>query len=140
MKTTPSASSLMSRENLYFLVLAALLLLVFPVLLDAFRLNLVGKYLTYALVAVGGRHSLLGAVYGALLVNAAKTGFSESFPELWLYAMGALFIAVVLAFPNGIAGLYQRYLMPLEKKILGGLGKAANTPPTAATRRMEETP
>ncbi|MBA4722822.1 MAG: urea ABC transporter permease subunit UrtC [Alcanivorax sp.] len=90
--------------------------------------------------AVGGRHSLLGAVYGALLVNAAKTGFSESFPELWLYAMGALFIAVVLAFPNGIAGLYQRYLMPLEKKILGGLGKAANTPPTAATRRMEETP
>ncbi|MCE7522173.1 amino acid/amide ABC transporter membrane protein 2 (HAAT family) [Alloalcanivorax xenomutans] len=90
--------------------------------------------------AVGGRHSLLGAVYGALLVNAAKTGFSESFPELWLYAMGALFIAVVLAFPNGIAGLYQRYLMPLEKKILGGLGKAANTPPTAAARRMEETP
>ena len=83
---------------------------------------------------------MLGAVYGALLVNAAKTGFSESFPELWLYAMGALFIAVVLAFPNGIAGLYQRYLMPLEKKILGGLGKAANTPPTAATRRMEETP
>lgn len=53
MKTTPSASSLMSRENLYFLVLAALLLLVFPVLLDAFRLNLVGKYLTYAFVAVG---------------------------------------------------------------------------------------
>ena len=43
MKTTPSASSLMSRENLYFLVLAALLLLVFPVLLDAFLLNLVGK-------------------------------------------------------------------------------------------------
>src|SRR5690606_17757502 len=39
--------------NLYFLVLAALLLLVFPVLLDAFRLNLVGKYLTYAFVAVG---------------------------------------------------------------------------------------
>ncbi|KAF0807398.1 urea ABC transporter permease UrtC [Alcanivorax xiamenensis] len=90
--------------------------------------------------AVGGRHSLLGAVYGALLVNAAKTGFSESFPELWLYAMGALFIAVVLAFPNGIAGLYQRYLMPLEKKILGGLGKAARTPSTAPARQMEETP
>ncbi len=63
--------------------------------------------------AVGGRLSLLGAVYGALIVNLAKTSFSESFPELWLYAMGALFIAVVLAFPNGLAGLYSRYLEPL---------------------------
>ena len=38
--------------------------------------------------AVGGRLSLLGAVYGALLVNWAKTAFSEAFPELWLFAMG----------------------------------------------------
>lgn len=57
--------------------------------------------------AVGGRLSLLGAVYGALLVNWAKTTLSESFPELWLLAMGGLFIAVVLAFPNGLAGIYQ---------------------------------
>ncbi len=52
--------------------------------------------------AVGGRLSVLGAVYGALLVNFAKTSFSEAFPELWLFAMGALFIGVVLAFPNGL--------------------------------------
>ncbi|BAP14899.1 MAG: urea ABC transporter permease [Alcanivorax borkumensis] len=69
------------------------------------------------LCAVGGRNSLLGAVYGALIVNAAKTGFSESFPELWLYAMGALFIGVVLAFPDGLAGLYNRYIQPLENKL-----------------------
>ena len=62
--------------------------------------------------AVGGRLSLLGAVYGTLLVNWAKTTFSESFPELWLFAMGGLFIAVVLAFPNGLAGLFQHYLAP----------------------------
>lgn len=62
--------------------------------------------------AVGGRLSILGAVYGTLLVNWAKTTFSESFPELWLFAMGALFIGVVMAFPNGIAGLYQTYLQP----------------------------
>jgi urea transport system permease protein len=67
--------------------------------------------------ALGGRLSILGAVYGALLVNAAKSGFSESFPELWPFAMGALFIGVVLAFPNGMAGLYQTYVMPLEDKI-----------------------
>ncbi|PKM36109.1 MAG: urea ABC transporter permease subunit UrtC [Gammaproteobacteria bacterium HGW-Gammaproteobacteria-10] len=62
--------------------------------------------------AVGGRLSLLGAVYGTLLVNWAKTIFSETFPELWLFAMGALFIAVVMAFPNGLASLFKRYLEP----------------------------
>jgi len=67
--------------------------------------------------ALGGRLSILGAVYGALLVNVAKSGFSESFPELWPFAMGALFIGVVLAFPNGLAGLYQSYVMPLESRV-----------------------
>lgn len=62
--------------------------------------------------AVGGRGSLLGAVYGALLVNAAKSSISESFPELWTIAMGLLFIAVVLVFPKGLAGLYQQYITP----------------------------
>jgi len=62
--------------------------------------------------AVGGRLSILGAVYGTLLVNWAKTSFSESFPELWLFAMGALFIGVVMAFPNGLAGLYTTYISP----------------------------
>ncbi|MDP2178720.1 urea ABC transporter permease subunit UrtC [Methylicorpusculum sp.] len=62
--------------------------------------------------AVGGRLSILGAVYGSLLVNWAKTSFSESFPELWLFAMGALFIGVVMAFPNGLASLFLRYIEP----------------------------
>jgi urea transport system permease protein len=57
--------------------------------------------------AVGGRLSVLGAVYGALLVNWAKTTFSEDMPQLWLFAMGGLFIAVVLLFPNGLAGIFR---------------------------------
>ena len=59
--------------------------------------------------AVGGRMSLIGAVYGTLLVNFGKTYFSESFPELWLFLMSALFISVVMFFPNGLAGLYDKY-------------------------------
>jgi urea transport system permease protein len=55
--------------------------------------------------AVGGREWLLGAVYGALLVNYGKTVFSERFPELWLFLIGALFIGVVMIFPSGLAGL-----------------------------------
>ncbi|MDK2779022.1 MAG: urea ABC transporter permease subunit UrtC [Pseudomonadota bacterium] len=66
--------------------------------------------------ALGGRLAILGAVYGALVVNWAKTSFSESFPELWLFAMGALFIGVVMAFPNGLAGLYQTYIAPWLQK------------------------
>lgn len=59
--------------------------------------------------AVGGRMSLIGAVYGTLLINYGKTAFSESFPELWLFLMGGLFIAVVMFFPNGLAGLWDDY-------------------------------
>jgi urea transport system permease protein len=58
--------------------------------------------------AVGGRMSLIGAIYGTLLVNYGKTVFSESFPELWLFLMGALFISVVVFFPNGLAGIFTQ--------------------------------
>ena len=60
--------------------------------------------------AVGGRNSILGAVWGTLLVNYAKTTFSESFPELWQLGLGGLFIAVVLFFPDGLAGLWGRHV------------------------------
>jgi urea transport system permease protein len=67
--------------------------------------------------AVGGRHSIVGAVFGTLLVNWGKTLFSESFPELWLFAMGGLFIAVVLAFPRGLAGLVTDQFIPLLSRL-----------------------
>lgn len=64
--------------------------------------------------AVGGRMSLIGAVYGTLLVNFGKTMFSETYPELWLFLMGGLFIAVVMFFPDGLAGLYEKYAKKLN--------------------------
>ncbi|GJD90444.1 hypothetical protein BHAOGJBA_3983 [Methylobacterium hispanicum] len=77
--------------------------------------------------AVGGRLSLFGAVWGTLLVNWAKTTFSESFPELWLFGLGALFIGVVLAFPNGLAGLWRERIEPrLTRRV-----KALRAPPPA---------
>src|SRR5208337_1762230 len=33
--------------------------------------------------AVGGRTSILGAIYGALMINWARTTFSEDLPQLW---------------------------------------------------------
>jgi urea transport system permease protein len=55
-------------------------------------------------VAVGGRGTLWGAVLGAVGVNAAKSWLTGAFPEIWLYVLGALFIAVTLLLPKGIAG------------------------------------
>jgi urea transport system permease protein len=62
--------------------------------------------------------SIFGAVYGTLLVNFAKTSLSESFPQLWLFGLGALFIAVVLAFPNGLAGIWQDHVQPRIDRLL----------------------
>ena len=66
--------------------------------------------------AVGGRMSLVGAVYGTLLVNAGKTLFSESFPDLWLFLMAGLFIGVTMAFPMGLAGLWDEKIKPWWKR------------------------
>lgn len=59
-------------------------------------------------VAVGGRGTLVGAIVGALVVNFAKTYLSETFPSMWLYFQGALFVGVVLLFPQGIVGLVAK--------------------------------
>jgi urea transport system permease protein len=61
-------------------------------------------------VAVGGRNTLYGAVLGAILVNFAKTWLTGALPEVWLYALGALFIVVTVFLPQGIVGfLRQRF-------------------------------
>ncbi|CAN7465035.1 urea ABC transporter permease subunit UrtC [Variovorax paradoxus] len=82
--------------------------------------------------AVGGRMSLVGAVYGALLVNAGKTLFSESFPDLWLFLMAGLFIGVTMAFPMGLAGLWEDTITPWWASRRQALRDAAVKPPPAA--------
>ena len=59
-------------------------------------------------VAVGGRATLFGAVAGALMVNYGKTYFTAALPEVWLFALGALFVLVTLFLPNGVIGLLKR--------------------------------
>jgi len=56
-------------------------------------------------VAVGGRATLYGAAAGAVLVNYAKTFFTGALPEVWLYALGALFVLVTPLFARGLMGL-----------------------------------
>ncbi len=61
-------------------------------------------------VAVGGRASLYGAVAGAILVNGAKSVFTGTFPDLWLYFLGALFVIVPVVLPKGFAVYVARFL------------------------------
>ena len=82
--------------------------------------------------AVGGRTSLLGAVYGALAVNWARTSLSEAFPELWLLALGSLFILVVVAFPDGLAGVYRKTFDPMLDRLLPWLRRRPSVHPPAA--------
>ena len=58
-------------------------------------------------VSVGGRGTLYGAAAGAILVNYLKTYFTGALPELWLYALGAIFIGVTIFLPRGLAGLVR---------------------------------
>ncbi len=56
-------------------------------------------------VAVGGRGTIVGPIIGALLVNAGKSYFTAALPEVWLFALGGLFVFVTLFLPKGIVGL-----------------------------------
>jgi urea transport system permease protein len=59
-------------------------------------------------VAVGGRASLYGAVIGALLINYAKSYFTVELPDVWLFALGGLFVLVTLFLPKGVVGLIRK--------------------------------
>ncbi len=60
-------------------------------------------------VAIGGRGTLIGAIVGAVLINSAKSLFSEAYPDQWSYFLGLLFVVVVVFLPQGLYGwLKQR--------------------------------
>jgi urea transport system permease protein len=61
-------------------------------------------------VAFGGRNSLIGALIGAVGINAARSWLTGHFPEWWPMILGGLFVSVVLLLPNGIIGLPRQCL------------------------------
>lgn len=77
-------------------------------------------------VAVGGRGTLVGALIGAVLVNFGKTWFTGMLPEVWLFALGGLFVVVTLFLPKGIVGLFaSRRVLP-DHSGVSATGEAAS--------------
>ena len=70
-------------------------------------------------VAVGGRGTLIGAIIGTMLVRLAQTYLSESFPEIWLFFQGALFLIVVTVLPDGIIGWWTGYAWDKLRSLFG---------------------
>ncbi|ABP34415.1 urea ABC transporter permease subunit UrtC [Polynucleobacter asymbioticus] len=62
-------------------------------------------------VAVGGRGTLLGPIIGAFAVSGAKSFFTTNFAEYWLFFLGMMFVLVTLFLPNGLLGIYHKFLV-----------------------------
>ena len=68
-------------------------------------------------VAAGGRGTLIGAVVGAFGVNWIQSWLTTSYPDVWLLFLGALFMSVVLFFPDGVVGAAARLVDALKRLV-----------------------
>ncbi|OBT10132.1 urea ABC transporter permease subunit UrtC [Vibrio sp. UCD-FRSSP16_10] len=68
-------------------------------------------------VALGGRATLFGAIVGALIINYAKSWFTVEFPEVWLFALGGLFVLSTMYFPKGVIGFISDRSKTLHSKV-----------------------
>ena len=66
-------------------------------------------------VATGGRNSLMGAIIGAVGINAARSYLTARFPEWWPIILGGLFVTVVLLLPNGVVGLPRQCMAGVRR-------------------------
>jgi len=68
-------------------------------------------------VAVGGRATIVGPAVGAIALSLIGSELNRSFPAQWNLALGALFVAVVVFVPDGIAAPWAKWL---RRRIVGG--------------------
>ena len=69
-----------------------------------------------AMVALGGRGTLTGAILGSLLFSFSFSYLSTTFADMWLIILGSLFIFVILAMPDGLVGAWRRLGLWLSER------------------------
>lgn len=84
-------------------------------------MNVQASIFVVIMVAVGGRGRLWGAIFGAVLIKIVESALTSDLPRYWLLVYGGLFVAVVLFFPDGFVGLWDR----VERRLESGAGAAA---------------
>jgi urea transport system permease protein len=82
--------------------------------------------------AVGGRSTLIGPIIGAILVNGGKSIFTAAWPEFWLFALGALFVAVTLFLPKGIVGTIAELWSKQKARTVARTDETGSEQPEAA--------
>jgi branched-chain amino acid transport system permease protein len=60
------------------------------------------------MVALGGRGTIIGAIFGALSIEVASAYLSGSLPYVWELIIGIALIAVILVFPDGLIGVVSK--------------------------------
>jgi branched-chain amino acid transport system permease protein len=68
-------------------------------------------------VALGGRGTLLGPVFGTLLIDLTSSYLSGSLPFLWKLLLGVAFIVVIVALPQGLIPALIGRLRALRPRI-----------------------
>jgi urea transport system permease protein len=90
-------------------------------------------------VATGGRGSLVGAILGAIGINAARSVLTARYPEWWPIILGGLFVGVVMLFPDGLAGL-PRQLQRWGRRLRWGRLTPKHIPPSAVSPSLTGQP
>lgn len=60
-------------------------------------------------LAIGGRGTLMGAVFGVLTVNWLSNILSELYPNLWQLFFGLFLVLIVLFLPDGVYGSLEKW-------------------------------
>jgi urea transport system permease protein len=77
-------------------------------IITPFKMNPEESIYIVAMVALGGRGTLSGAILGSLLFSFSYSWLSTVFADWWLIILGSLFVFVILAMPDGLVGAWRR--------------------------------
>ncbi|HZX87487.1 MAG TPA: branched-chain amino acid ABC transporter ATP-binding protein/permease [Reyranella sp.] len=79
--------------------------------------------------ALGGRGTLLGPVFGALIVDYESAQLSGDYPFVWQLIIGTVFVLVIVAFPRGLLPL----VVDVPRKLLAMALRRAPKPLASVT-------
>ncbi|WP_245372625.1 branched-chain amino acid ABC transporter ATP-binding protein/permease [Rhizobium leguminosarum] len=79
--------------------------------------------------ALGGRGTIIGPLFGAIGIDYLSASLSGDLPFLWQLIIGALFVAMIILLPGGLASLVTRFLRSAN---------SSSTPKSLPTRIVAE--